>query len=440
MTARQMFEAMLVELNNTSSPSLLLDDYNYFINKAIDMYINKRYTNYDTTQQTTDDLRVLKSTAILPVNKKVFTDENTDEHSEKLTELMELIKQDKSFEAMAEVILPSDYMHTLNCICIYKVKQQTGCYDESDVAKYAAKRLTADSWSTVMNDYYNRPTPRMPYYYIHNINTQTELPTNPLNDKEGETYGTDPWDLRKSFTELEKQYADYIEASITNHTFQQPTEETGFVLKNGAGNLCKVVQLDNGAFNFVTVDSVNDATKYSRARIYDTFDVHSAVYNSNVPGSYSVGSYIKTINKNDYAKDFPKQIKIGGKLIGVKNVNTSVVEKTAGVRYGNASKVRMEIRYGQSDVFELKGVAIDYIKAPQHIRLTKNQMDLTEDRSQIIEFPDYVCQEIINQLVALVMANNADPRIQTTVPLSQSIVDPAQQQAQQARRQASQQA
>lgn len=236
-----MFEAMLVELNNTSSPSLLLDDYNYFINKAIDMYINKRYTNYDTTQQTTDDLRVLKSTAILPVNKKVFTDENTDEHSEKLTELMELIKQDKSFEAMAEVILPSDYMHTLNCICIYKVKQQTGCYDESDVAKYAAKRLTADSWSTVMNDYYNRPTPRMPYYYIHNINTQTELPTNPLNDKEGETYGTDPWDLRKSFTELEKQYADYIEASITNHTFQQPTEETGFVLKNGAGNLCKVV-------------------------------------------------------------------------------------------------------------------------------------------------------------------------------------------------------
>ena len=117
-----MFEAMLVELNNTSSPSLLLDDYNYFINKAIDMYINKRYTNYDTTQQTTDDLRVLKSTAILPVNKKVFTDENTDEHSEKLTELMELIKQDKSFEAMAEVILPSDYMHTLNCICIYKVK------------------------------------------------------------------------------------------------------------------------------------------------------------------------------------------------------------------------------------------------------------------------------------------------------------------------------
>jgi hypothetical protein len=65
-------------------------------------------------------------------------------------------------------------------------------------------------------------------------------------------------------------------------------------------------------------------------------------------------------------------------------------------------------------------------------------MDLTEDTSQIIEFPDYACQEIINQLVALVMANNADPRIQTTVPISQSISDHSQQQATQARRQAPQ--
>ena len=71
---------------------------------------------------------------------------------------------------------------------------------------------------------------------------------------------------------------------------------------------------------------------------------------------------------------------------------------------------------------------IDYVKAPQHVRLTKNQLDLTEDTSQILEFPDYVCQEIINQLVTLVMANNGDPRLQTTPVVSQSIVEVAQQQ------------
>jgi hypothetical protein len=41
MTARQMLEALLVELNKVNAPSLLLEDYNYFINKAINQYVNK---------------------------------------------------------------------------------------------------------------------------------------------------------------------------------------------------------------------------------------------------------------------------------------------------------------------------------------------------------------------------------------------------------------
>ena len=85
----------------------------------------------------------------------------------------------------------------------------------------------------------------------------------------------------------------------------------------------------------------------------------------------------------------------------------------------------------------LAKVAVDYIKAPQFIRLTQEQMDLTEDTSQIMEFPDYVCQEIINELVHLVMEHDGDPRLQSNIPMSQSIAQPAQQQEQpqQARRQ-----
>jgi hypothetical protein len=30
--------------------------------------------------------------------------------------------------------------------------------------------LTADSWSTVINNIYTRPTYRNPYYYLHNVN------------------------------------------------------------------------------------------------------------------------------------------------------------------------------------------------------------------------------------------------------------------------------
>jgi len=42
----------------------------------------------------------------------------------------------------------------------------------------------------------------------------------------------------------------------------------------------------------------------------------------------------------------------------------------------------MEIRYGKDDsIFKLESVYVDYIKTPQHIRLTQEQLDLTEDTS-----------------------------------------------------------
>lgn len=88
----------------------------------------------------------------------------------------------------------------------------------------------------------------------------------------------------------------------------------------------------------------------------------------------------------------------------------------------------MEIRYGKdSTVFKLEKIYIDYIKTPQHIRLTQEQLDLTEDTSQMLEFPDYVCQEIINELVKLMMENASDPRLQTNIPINQTIAQPVQQ-------------
>lgn len=63
MTARQLFENALIELNKVQAPSLLLEDYNYFINKAVNQYINKVYNLYEINQQKSDDLRVLKASS-----------------------------------------------------------------------------------------------------------------------------------------------------------------------------------------------------------------------------------------------------------------------------------------------------------------------------------------------------------------------------------------
>ena len=71
MTARQVFEATLIELSKIQAPSLKLYEFNYLFNKAINQYINKVYNVYDINQQTTDDLRVLKSTCFLAPNKVI---------------------------------------------------------------------------------------------------------------------------------------------------------------------------------------------------------------------------------------------------------------------------------------------------------------------------------------------------------------------------------
>ena len=43
MTARQVFEATLIELSKIQAPALKLYEFNYLFNKAINQYINKVY-------------------------------------------------------------------------------------------------------------------------------------------------------------------------------------------------------------------------------------------------------------------------------------------------------------------------------------------------------------------------------------------------------------
>lgn len=120
MTARQVYEGTLIEMNKVQAPSLLLEDFNYLFNKAIYQYINKRYNIYDINQQTTDDIRVLKATAILPATKAQDYGAVTSG---------QVIAANSLYGGTYEVNLPSDYLHILNCVCNFKVKKQFKCYD-----------------------------------------------------------------------------------------------------------------------------------------------------------------------------------------------------------------------------------------------------------------------------------------------------------------------
>ena len=383
MTARQVFESTLIELSKTQAPSLKLYEFNYLFNKAINQYINKVYNVYDINQQTTDDLRVLKATAFLTPHKVEINKSTTDSAIQNISAVTGNRDQAKTGEegsatytaysgqatsylskahrsiqslhgATYEVFLPIDYLHMLNCVCIYYVAKTKDCWDAGSYIEIPATRLTADSWSSIITDIYNRPSPMKPYYYIHNLNQSQKIPTDPR----------------------------------TSATIGSGLEEIGIDMKTFP---YQVTHADGGE----GVTSINSG-------IANGTDIDSQ--NSNFQRTYKFG---------DAETD-----------------RISLVEKPIAARIGNTSNVRCEIRYGKDDsLFQLAEVQVDYVKCPQFIRLTQEQIDLTEDTSQIMEFPDYVNQEIINELVHLVMERINDPRLSNNMQMTQSIARPTGQQA-----------
>ena len=322
MTVRDIYEYALVELNKLNAPSLLLEDYNYFINKAIQQYINLVYAKSEIDQQSTDDIRVLKTSTIL--EPKLFSSSLASDKTKLLSNGL--------FKTSYYADLPTDYMHLLNCIVEYTIQQSNfKCYNKGDTVHFPVRRLTSDMYTQILNNAYMRPMYKRPYYYLSAINTNTVAQSegDRLYNKPGSLTGMNASDL--------------------------PTKEGEEVL-----SLQKGTTPENKSYGLI--DS----------------------------------------------------------------------ETWAGDRLSNSSTVRLELRFGNdATIFKPTALYIDYIKSPMYVRLTQEQIDSTIDYSQVLEFPDYVCFEITNIFVRLLMENSSDPRLQTNIPLNTTIYNPAAQQQQQ---------
>lgn len=425
MTARQVFESTLIELSKVQAPALKLYEFNYLFNKAINQYINKVYNHYDLNQQTTDDLRVLKSTAYLtPVkyNKKNSALHNSTDPVNANSYLSRAHSSIQSLHgATYEVALPLDYLHLLNCICVFYVTKQKDCWDAGSYIEIPATRLAADTWAQIITDIYNRPSPMRPYYYIHNQNSSTRndvLPTNPITgiSELGIPTGADMTGTYKVtsngyviYTVIKKQDVGVVKLQYAYYEGKYYRVNRRFDPSNPGepleGDDLKVAQ------EYIAQDDTTATMCY-----LDPEDTVGMIKDDKTLQS---GSNLPRTFKLDFGNNTTE--------------NVSLVEKPIGLRAGNPSNVRMEIRYGKDDsVFQLKEVQVDYVKSPQFIRLTQEQIDLTEDTSQIMEFPDYVNQEIINELVHLVMERTNDPRLSNNLQITRTIGEPTPQQAQSA--------
>lgn len=166
MTERDLYDAALIEINKLEAPSMLLEDYNYFINKAIQQYINKVYNRYEINQQATDDLRVLKVPTSLILNEF----KNTG------------IPNENSYYF---AVLPKDYLHILNCVVKFnKIGEDlpTKCNNSYDLNNaFVARKLTSDIYPSIINNAYFKPSYKTPYYTITSIDESSVFIENILN-------------------------------------------------------------------------------------------------------------------------------------------------------------------------------------------------------------------------------------------------------------------
>ena len=268
MTAKEAYTYTLIEINKLEAPSLLLEDFNYLFNKAVQQYINKSYNRYEINQQATDDLRALKKTVELEVFQKNWTD------------MLD--------ESGYYCDLPSDYLHILNCIVKFGRNDNAATSQKcnkslilGDGSLVPARKLTSDIYPSILVNAYFKPSIRQPYYFINNIGISED---------------------KKIQSEL-----DHL---------LNPCEDDDFV--------------------------------------------------------------------------------------------TSL-------------KNKLELRFGPETYYKPVKVYIDYLKTPDKIVLTEDVLYYPGDKSQTLEFPDYVCYEIINEVTKLVLENSSDPRLQTNIPINQTI-------------------
>lgn len=285
MTIRQLYDNLLSELNKVEAPSMLLEDFIYFANKAVQQYVNKNYNWYDTSQQSTDDLRALKATSQLEINCDPY---------------IALPTEDAHWYAY----LPEDYLHLLNCIVIFE--KDSGyttsfkCKDSKDksVIKSLARRLTSDLYPNIMNNAYFKPSYKVPYYFI------TKLDVNKNN--------------------------------ITLDSVLNPCSRKEFVSSN--------------------------------AMLEQLFDPCGVVNEEELEGA-----------------------------------------------------LKLEIRCGSNKKYVPTSIYIDYIRVPQKITITYDELESELDTTRMLEFPEYVCYEIVNECVKLIMENENNPRLETNTAINQTI-------------------
>jgi hypothetical protein len=155
MTERKAYEAILTELRKVKAPHVHLEDFNYYMNKGIQEFINIEYQRFETTQQTSDALNSITSWVnynFVNANNVVISGNNIAG-----SKTLNFISGERYNSKFIQINLPDNYFHLLNCVTDVKTLINFKCYPAGYKMSFGSKKLNSDSASGIMNNAWLKP-------------------------------------------------------------------------------------------------------------------------------------------------------------------------------------------------------------------------------------------------------------------------------------------
>lgn len=150
ITAREAYINILVELVKEEAPTLYLEDYLYYFNKAISEYMKSRYEMYETNQQLADDLRAWK---------KSFQASSLEIPIDSIYKLVGTGASQKKINI---------YRHLLGCIIKVRITKPISRCDQRPMTSidYKVTRMSSEIKLGLLDNVFLKPEFYRPYFEI----------------------------------------------------------------------------------------------------------------------------------------------------------------------------------------------------------------------------------------------------------------------------------
>jgi len=469
MTDKQAYQSYLIEANKVESPTILLEDFNYFLTKAINNFANKQYNQYALTQQIDDNTAVLTQTIEYDlVANRMKTSSPLSDNKFTLQPVIPITVNNRSFtiELITAGILANSPI-TLTCVGLpaLPVTILNGDVVYIDITLgsnlykgyFTALNATGTTFDIQGNGF--SAVPAGTYIGVgHTVSTFTGFHIDSINV----TPNLVTIVTAEKVTEPRNIYYHIAKEHLTKDVMVYVGNITGNYIPDGIYKVARIIdevtiQIE-GTFNTINIpssflenngvifkyDGPTTETSSANSLPYSKFKPVKTAKSVTIPLpnnyyhltgctiSYEATKDYKCYDKGEVFEETVKRLTTDAKAF-IKNnyyLKPAINRPYFSVknRLGNVVP-DLEIETGVlPDSVKIKAITVDCLRTPSKVELLDSVLNDPNHPGIPMEFPEYICLEIINELVLLALENQSDPRAGQVYQINQSIAPTNQQQ------------